>query len=156
VDDQLVGLEIRKLLLEASGHRVLTASTSDEALKTMREQTVDLIVLDYRLAETTGDTVACAVRQEWPNVPIIMLSGYPEVPQNAIAVADRFLVKGGPAQEFLDIVKAMLGTERDIRPSMNETIVATRDIVQRSGEIKKKSQSVRQKSASDREQRRRR
>jgi DNA-binding NtrC family response regulator len=138
VDDQVSGLEIRKLLLESRGYYVITAATVAETLTALRREPVDLLILDYRLAETTGDVLAQEVKREWPDVPIMLLSGYPAVPESARAAVDAFVVKGESAAGFLDKVASLLdshSTSQSASP-LEVTRAASRSLIRESREIR--------------------
>src|SRR5713226_267215 len=49
VEDDLGIAELEKSRLEEVGHRILLAHTAEEAIRTLRSTSVDLILLDYRL-----------------------------------------------------------------------------------------------------------
>src|SRR5690349_19570439 len=62
IDDQVSGLHVRKIFLEASGYAVLTASTGREGLQMRKSQPMAAVVLDYRMPEMDGGPVAGAIR----------------------------------------------------------------------------------------------
>src|SRR4051812_27125680 len=85
-------LFVRKMVLETEGFRVFTATTAEGALQQMAENHVDLVIADHLLSDTTGIDVAKEMKQRWPNVPIILLSGVLEPPDELDAV-DAFVSK---------------------------------------------------------------
>ena len=58
VDDERVGLHVRKLLLERSGYKVITAHDGKSGLTLFEENPVDAVVLDYAMPGLTGAQVA--------------------------------------------------------------------------------------------------
>ena len=54
IDDDVQSLEIRKIVFEASGYRVLTASSGADGLRLFRSYPVDAVVLDYHMPEMDG------------------------------------------------------------------------------------------------------
>ena len=78
IDDNRESLQIRKLLLEMQGYAVLTADNGPIGLRLLDENSVDVIVLDYRMPEMDGLAVATAIRERPHHVPILMLTGYPK------------------------------------------------------------------------------
>lgn len=110
IDDNEEGLAIRKLFLEAYGYSVLTASSGKAGLDLLAAQPVDAIILDYRLPGMTGAEIAREARRIKPEVPILMLSGYPSVvPREVRDHADAFLVKGRPPSELLSEIERLVG-----------------------------------------------
>ncbi|MBT3351620.1 MAG: response regulator [Nitrospinaceae bacterium] len=75
VDDEVVGLEIMKDLLESSGYQIETAQSGTEALEKFSPE-IDLIVLDVMLPGMDGYEVAEQVRSHATHgdVPIIFLT----------------------------------------------------------------------------------
>jgi DNA-binding response OmpR family regulator len=73
VDDEVRIRELVRRYLEHEGHQVLTAGTGAEAIDVVRRSAVDLIVLDLRLPDISGEEVAADVRRT-SDVPILMLT----------------------------------------------------------------------------------
>jgi CheY-like chemotaxis protein len=61
IDDEPVGLRVRKMLLESQGYKVLTATSGREGLQLFATHPVDAVVLDYTMPEMNGDQVAIAL-----------------------------------------------------------------------------------------------
>jgi CheY-like chemotaxis protein len=109
IDDDETGLLIRKMLLENRGFHVLTASSGPEGLKLLASSGVQAIVLDYLMPTMNGAEVARSIRQQWPDLPIVMLSGYPEdVPDDALHLVNAFVTKGGAPEQLLNIIEDAL------------------------------------------------
>ncbi len=111
IDDEREGLVLRKFMLEAEGYRVWTATNGIEGLDILANSAIDAVVLDFRMPKMDGAEVARAIRTRWPDMPLVMLSGYPEdVPEQALKLVNGFLTKGGtPEQLFLVIEGALKG-----------------------------------------------
>jgi PAS domain S-box-containing protein len=90
VDDDSLVLLNTAALLEELGHTVLEASSAREALAILQhEKRVDLVITDQVMPHTTGTQLAERIRAEWPNLPIVLATGFAELP----ADADPFLLK---------------------------------------------------------------
>ena len=97
VDDELIGLQVRKILLERAGYRVLTAPDGAAGLEVFAAQPVEVVVLDYSMPGMDGGEVATRMRQLKPEVPILLLSAYIGLPPEVISVVDLYMIKGeGP------------------------------------------------------------
>lgn len=82
VDDDALVLMNTAAMLEDEGHTVVEVHSGDEALRILRQgEKVDLIVTDQAMPRMTGLELAEAVKAEWPNIPIIMATGYAELPE---------------------------------------------------------------------------
>ena len=73
VDDEVRIRDLVRRYLEHEGHQVLTAGSGAEALEVAGHTAVDLIVLDLRLPDITGEEVAAEIRTS-SDVPILMLT----------------------------------------------------------------------------------
>ena len=77
VDDNKMGLSARRSVLEAVGHTVATSQSGVEALEIFRSGvTFDLLVTDYKMPQLTGVELIAEVRQMYPAMPIILVSGF--------------------------------------------------------------------------------
>ena len=108
VDDEKIGLRVRKIMLESRGFHVLTASNGPEGLRVFDENHVDLVVLDYYMPEQNGAEVAVEMRRRRPGVPIVFLSAYFSLPQEAMQVADAFLTKGDPPDVLIEKIQNLV------------------------------------------------
>ncbi|MEO6394536.1 MAG: PAS domain S-box protein [Devosia sp.] len=80
VDDDALVLLNTVALLEDLGHRVFEAYSASEALDIVRREAVDLVITDFAMPGTDGAQLAAAIRAEKPDLPIILASGYAELP----------------------------------------------------------------------------
>jgi len=56
--------------------KVLTASSAVEAITTLKGHAVDLVVLDYCLPDGPGSDVLQRIKQDWPSLPVIVITAY--------------------------------------------------------------------------------
>lgn len=76
VEDNRSVAEALAQLLEASGHRVVAAASTNEIVRLLGGAKPDLLVTDYRLADgETGLDAIAAVRQAGGDIPAIILTG---------------------------------------------------------------------------------
>ncbi|MBY5799079.1 PAS domain-containing sensor histidine kinase [Rhizobium leguminosarum] len=81
VDDDGLVLMNTTLMLEDLGHTVFEAMAGPEALDILHKQQVDLVICDHAMPRMTGAQLAEAIRSEWPEMPIILATGYAEIPE---------------------------------------------------------------------------
>ncbi len=97
VDDELIGLKVRKILLERAGYRVLTAPDGSSGLELFSNEPVEAVVLDYSMPGMNGGEVASKMRQTKPHIPILLLSAYIGLPSEVLSTVDMYMTKGeGP------------------------------------------------------------
>lgn len=102
VDDERVGLHVRKLLLERSGYKVLTAHDGQTGLTMFEENPVDVVVLDYAMPGMHGGEVAARMRAAKPDVPILLLSAYVGLPSDVTGLVNIYMTKGEGAPALLE------------------------------------------------------
>jgi CheY-like chemotaxis protein len=78
-DDALVMLNTVGML-EDLGHTVMEAYSGKEALEILRrEDSVDLVITDQAMPKMTGTELAKVIRSEWPDIPVLLATGYSEL-----------------------------------------------------------------------------
>ena len=108
IDDEALGLKIRKAVLEKEGYRVLTALDGSSGLNLFKDEPVEGVILDYYMPGMDGGQVAVAMRQQRPEVPILLLSAYVNLPAEVVQMVDFTVLKGEGPNELLIKVRRML------------------------------------------------
>lgn len=81
VDDDALVLMNTALMLEDLGHTVLQAYSGEEALKLMADHdNIHLVITDHAMPRMTGSQFAAAIAERLPDLPVILASGYAELP----------------------------------------------------------------------------
>lgn len=84
VDDDRLVLMNTVAMLEEMGHTVLEATSGHQALEILRQHaTLDLLITDEAMPQMTGLQLAKTVQAERPGLPIILATGYAEVPRES-------------------------------------------------------------------------
>lgn len=79
-DDALIQMNT-VAMLEELGHRVLEASNGAEALDVIRQNPgIDVVLTDFAMPKMTGRDLAIAIAREKPGLPVILATGYAELP----------------------------------------------------------------------------
>lgn len=82
VDDDALVLMNTVAMLEDMGHLVRDAGSAKEALEIMRQEPpFDLIVTDLSMPQMNGLEFAQLVRADWPSLPILLATGYADLPE---------------------------------------------------------------------------
>ena len=108
VDDEMIGLRVRKVLLERAGYRVLTAQDGAAGLQLFSSEPVNAVVLDYSMPGMNGGEVADQMRRIKPDVPILLLSAYLGLPQNVTRLVNLYMTKGEGAPILLQKLETLL------------------------------------------------
>nr|WP_320109698.1 ATP-binding protein [Rhodopseudomonas sp. P2A-2r] len=80
-DDPLIAMSTTEML-EDLGHRVIGVNSGRHALDILRsEQPLDLMMTDHVMPGMTGIELAAASREVRPSLPILLATGYAELPE---------------------------------------------------------------------------
>lgn len=112
VEDEKDILELVKLYLERDGYRTSTAVTGVEALKQVKSEHPDLVILDLMLAELDGLEVCKRIRADPQTAmtPIIMLTAKTEESDQIVGLelgADDYITKPFSPKALVARVKAL-------------------------------------------------
>jgi PAS domain S-box-containing protein len=106
VDDDGLVLMNTTLMLQELGHTVLEAGSGKQALDILRrEPAVDLVITDHAMPHMTGVQLAATIREERPELPIILATGYAELPPGAETGLPK-LAKPFRQQDLMEAVAA--------------------------------------------------
>jgi two-component system cell cycle response regulator CpdR len=75
VDDEPGIRELLAIMLETSGHTVVTAEDGVQAPKVMASRHIDVVITDLLMPERDGLEFITEVRKKYPAVKIIAMSG---------------------------------------------------------------------------------
>jgi PAS domain S-box-containing protein len=82
-DDSLIGMSTVDML-EDLGHEVIGVDSGAQALDVLRDgRKIDLLITDFSMPKMNGAQLAKAARQLRPELPILIATGYAELPQEA-------------------------------------------------------------------------
>ncbi len=102
VDDDSTLLKFFKIHLNKFFSKVIVVENGKEALATMKEKEIDLIVSDVRMPRLDGLELLQKVRKNHPDIPFLLFSGEPmsDDQQEKIALSDGFIAKGFSVDEL--------------------------------------------------------
>lgn len=112
IDDELIGLRVRRILLERAGYTVLGALDGGEGIELFSQNPIDAVVLDYAMPGMNGAQVATRLREMRPEVPILLLSAYVGLPPEVTSLVDVYMTKGEGAPMLLKKLQTMLTLTR--------------------------------------------
>jgi len=84
IDDYETSAAAWGLYLHNAQYLVETAYSPEEGLQLFATRPIDLVLLDYAMPAIDGGQVAATMKHIKPSVPILMLSGVPQVPERTL------------------------------------------------------------------------
>lgn len=128
-DDHAAVRQGVRQFLEADADLQILAEAADgsEALRLIREQQLDVAVLDIQMPGLTGIEVTRAVRAEQLPVGVLILTAFeddPYVRASLQAGANGYVLKTAEAQELIDAVKAVHEGRSVLDPAIAHKLLA--------------------------------
>lgn len=118
VDDDEVVLTVLQRALGALGARIAIAVTGAQAIEQLAKQSFDVIVSDIRMPEMSGLKLLRAVREIDLDLPVVLMTGSPDMRGAAAAVeygAFQYLIKPVEVKRFRLVVDKAINAGRIAR-----------------------------------------
>lgn len=117
VDDERIQRELISDIMRSEGYEVLTARDGLDALNCLVEPLPNLIISDLNMPRMSGFEFLAVVRQRFPHLPVIAISGEFEGNQVPTGVcADAYFPKGGYTLDQLHTTISELVSAHPRRP----------------------------------------
>jgi CheY-like chemotaxis protein len=115
VDDDKAAALLLQTYLARFGFEILSAANADEALLALAKRTVHAVVSDYNMPRINGLELAALIKQQYPQVPVFILSGSLRPPEAATAPIEGWFLKGEPISLLRDALVQRLGKQQPHR-----------------------------------------
>jgi signal transduction histidine kinase len=84
VDDEPLVALLTASMLEDLGHHSQVVPSGMSALKLLRSGgTIDAVITDYAMPDMTGAELAAQIHRLWPEMPVILATGYADFPNSS-------------------------------------------------------------------------
>ncbi len=77
VDDERIVIRSAEMVLSAEGYDIEGASSGKEAILKMEQNSYDLVLTDLKMPEMDGITLIRWLKQERPDIGVVIITGYP-------------------------------------------------------------------------------
>jgi DNA-binding NtrC family response regulator len=114
VDDEDIVLESCQAVLELDGFEAQFAPSADKALEAMKNNGFDLLLIDVKMPRRDGMYLMRKIKEQWPDVPVIVMSGYytTQTIQEAMSMgAASFIAKPFEPDELVETVRKVIAKE---------------------------------------------
>lgn len=115
-DDEQLYRETTAQLLRKAGYLCTCVNDAEAAITALRTQPFDLVLTDLNMPGNLKLELLRAGRQDWPNVPLIVVTGVPSLPTAIesvrLGIAD-YLIKPVKFDILLQSVQRILAERRD-------------------------------------------
>jgi PAS domain S-box-containing protein len=83
VDDDVLVAMNTTAMLEDLGHEAVEVHSGRQALEALEANGFDLVITDQAMPQMTGTQLVSAAHAKWPDLPVILATGYAELPEDA-------------------------------------------------------------------------
>ena len=114
VDDEDIVLESCQAVFELHGFEAQFAPSADKALEVMKNNGFDLLLIDVKMPKKDGMYLMRKIKEQWPDMPIIVMSGYytTETIQEAMRMgATTFIAKPFEPDELMETIRNVIAKE---------------------------------------------
>jgi len=114
VDDEINTVKVLAASFEKDGFDPHVAHDGEEAAAKFEEDSFDLVLLDYRLPDTTGDVLLGMIKEKAPSVPVILLTAYGTIEMAVNAMREgayTFLTKPVNLEVLMSVAREALRRE---------------------------------------------
>ncbi|MCC7494446.1 MAG: response regulator, partial [Fimbriimonadaceae bacterium] len=97
--------------LQSGGHLVQSVASGAAALELLETAPFDVVLTDRSMPEMSGDRLALRIRERWPELPVLMLTGFGSLMQDEPPPpgVDQVIAKPATLRELCDAVAAAGG-----------------------------------------------
>lgn len=128
-DHAIVRQGLKQIIAETSDIRgVAEAGGYPEVMKPLREGGIDLLLLDISLPGKNGIEILKLVKKEFPKLPVLILSMYPEDQYAVRAIragAGGYLTKQSAADQLVTAIRRVVTGRKYITPELAEALANT-------------------------------
>lgn len=105
VDDDLNVQRLYKEELEEEGYEVIVASSGKSALEMFEKEKPDLVTLDILMPDIDGISVLRKMKEQRPEVPVLMSTAYDYRDDFAVWASEAYVVKSSDLSELKEQIK---------------------------------------------------
>jgi DNA-binding response OmpR family regulator len=87
---------------------VVIARSGDEGIERFQAEPFELVLLDYWMPGKNGIATARELKRINPSVPLVILSGLSQLPDETMGVVDRWILKDEGPQFLLNTIRTLL------------------------------------------------
>ena len=115
VDDEDIVLESCQAVFELEGFEVMLVPSADKAIEAMKNDNFTLLLIDVKMPKHDGMYLMEKIKEQWPGIPIIVMSGYytTETIKEAFEMgASKFIAKPFEPDELVKTVRQIIKKEK--------------------------------------------
>lgn len=108
VDDDTNIQRLYKEELEEEGYEVVIAATGKDAMEMFEKENPDIVTLDILMPDIDGISLLRKMKEQRPNIPIIMSTAYDYRDDFAVWASEAYIVKSSDLSELKETIKNLV------------------------------------------------
>ncbi|MEN8263987.1 MAG: response regulator [Nitrospirota bacterium] len=112
VDDDLNIQRLYKEELEEEGYDVVIASTGKDALEMFEKENPDIVTLDILMPDIDGISLLRKMKEQRPDIPIIMSTAYDYRDDFAVWASEAYIVKSSDLSELKKTIEKLVSEQK--------------------------------------------
>ncbi len=112
VDDDLNIQRLYKEELEEEGYDVVIASSGKDALEMFDKENPDIVTLDILMPDIDGISLLRKMKEQRPNIPIIMSTAYDYRDDFAVWASEAYIVKSSDLTELKKTIEKLISEKK--------------------------------------------
>jgi len=111
VDDELLIRDLLYDFFSSHGWDIATAENGSKALGILKDKDIDLVLTDLKMPEMDGMDLTRQMRDDYPDIPVVIMTGFPSVDSAVAALRSRvadYVTKPFNINELYKIVQSHL------------------------------------------------
>lgn len=116
VDDELLIRDLLYDFFNQQGWDISIAENGEKALDILREKKIDLVLTDLRMPQMDGLSLSSEMRKDFPDVPVIIMTGYPSIDSAITALRQRvadYIIKPFNINKLYKTIEAEISEHKE-------------------------------------------
>jgi DNA-binding NtrC family response regulator len=114
VDDELLIRDLLYDFFSSQGWDIAVAENGEKALEVLKARKVDLVLSDIKMPQMDGLTLTSKVKDSYPDLPVVLMTGYPTVDTAVSALRSKvedYIVKPFNINQLYRLVESKIKGE---------------------------------------------
>ncbi len=116
VDDELLIRDLLYDFFSEQGWDISVAESGEKALQILRSRKFDLLLTDLKMPVMDGLALTSQVREDYPELPVVIMTGYPSVDSAVSALRQKvadYIIKPFNINQLYKIVEEKIEEKQD-------------------------------------------
>ena len=111
VDDELLIRDLLYDFFSGQGWQISVAENGEKALDILHDKSIDLVLTDIKMPEMDGLTLTSRMKEKFPSIPVVVMTGYPSVDTAIQAIRSKvadYIVKPFNINQLYKVIEEQL------------------------------------------------